>query len=116
MRICFISMEYPPETGWGGIGTYLDNLTHTLAEMGHEVHVIARSANGKYREYIDNGVYVYRLKEASIKIAIWPFYFRTGIMKKLKAVMAKLGIYAAAKIITSPLSILLLMTNWMISR
>lgn len=43
LNICLISEEYPPETGWGGIGTYTYNLAEGLAELGHRVHVIARS-------------------------------------------------------------------------
>lgn len=42
LRICLISEEYPPETGWGGIGTYTYNLAGGLAQLGHRVHVISR--------------------------------------------------------------------------
>ena len=41
MRICLISREYPPETGWGGIATFTRHLAHGLHELGHEVDVIA---------------------------------------------------------------------------
>jgi glycosyltransferase involved in cell wall biosynthesis len=41
MRICIISREYPPETGWGGIGAYSYLHANTLAELGHDVEVIA---------------------------------------------------------------------------
>lgn len=30
MKICLISQKYPPETGWGGIGSY----TATIALQG----------------------------------------------------------------------------------
>jgi glycosyltransferase involved in cell wall biosynthesis len=40
MNILFLSKEYPPETGWGGIGTYVYNIAHALSERGHSVHVI----------------------------------------------------------------------------
>jgi len=43
LNICLISEELPPETGWGGIGTYTYNLAHGLAQLGHSVHVIART-------------------------------------------------------------------------
>lgn len=39
MRIAFVSYEYPPETGGGGIGTYLECVAPALAEAGHEVTV-----------------------------------------------------------------------------
>lgn len=39
MRIAFVSYEYPPETGGGGIGTYLECVAPALAEAGHDVVV-----------------------------------------------------------------------------
>ncbi|MFO0947793.1 MAG: glycosyltransferase family 4 protein [Planctomycetota bacterium] len=42
MKICIVSVEYPPFRG-GGIGTYAYNMSRFLAEAGHEVHVIANS-------------------------------------------------------------------------
>jgi glycosyltransferase involved in cell wall biosynthesis len=41
MRILFVSQELPPETGWGGIGTYVDVLSEALAAKGHDVHVLS---------------------------------------------------------------------------
>jgi len=41
MRIGFVSYEFPPETGGGGIGTYLDQMTRLLAVAGHDVVVFA---------------------------------------------------------------------------
>jgi glycogen synthase len=41
MRICIISREYPPDTGWGGIGAYSFLHANTLAELGHDVEVIS---------------------------------------------------------------------------
>src|SRR6202035_2116631 len=41
MRVLFVSQEMPPETGWGGIGTYVDVLSEALAAKGHEVHVLS---------------------------------------------------------------------------
>lgn len=43
LRVCLVSEEFPPETGWGGIGTYAYNLAHGLAALGHRVHVVART-------------------------------------------------------------------------
>lgn len=40
MKIAFISFEYPPETGFGGIGTYTWYQARALAKLGHEVHVL----------------------------------------------------------------------------
>lgn len=44
MRICLISREYPPDTGWGGVGAYTYQMAHALAERGHDVEVIALEA------------------------------------------------------------------------
>lgn len=41
MRIAFISHEFPPETGGGGIGTYLAQISRQLAAAGHEIFVFA---------------------------------------------------------------------------
>lgn len=41
MRIALLSFEYPPETGFGGIGTYAWYQARALAKLGHEVHVLA---------------------------------------------------------------------------
>lgn len=44
MRICLVSREYPPDTGWGGVGAYTYQIAHGLVENGHEVDVVALSA------------------------------------------------------------------------
>lgn len=41
MRICLISREYPPDTGWGGIGAYTYQHARALKEVGHDVVVIS---------------------------------------------------------------------------
>lgn len=41
MRICLLSREYPPDTGWGGIGTFTHHLALGLKELGQEVHVVS---------------------------------------------------------------------------
>lgn len=60
LHICLISEEYPPDTGWGGIGTYMCNSARGLAEAGHRVEVIA-GAVGPARTLIDAGVTVHRI-------------------------------------------------------
>jgi glycogen(starch) synthase len=60
LGICLISEELPPETGWGGIGTYSHNLARGLVALGHRVHVIARCW-GKDRTDVIDGVVVHRL-------------------------------------------------------
>jgi glycosyltransferase involved in cell wall biosynthesis len=41
MNIGLLSFEYPPETGFGGIGTYTWYQARALARLGHQVHVLA---------------------------------------------------------------------------
>jgi glycogen synthase len=41
VKIAFLSFEYPPETGYGGIGTYTWYQARALVKLGHEVHVLA---------------------------------------------------------------------------
>lgn len=51
MRIAFLSYEFPPETGGGGIGTYLRQIAPALAAAGHSVEVFAGGkAAGSNRE------------------------------------------------------------------
>jgi glycogen(starch) synthase len=41
MNIALLSFEYPPATGFGGIGTYTWYHARALARLGHDVHVVA---------------------------------------------------------------------------
>lgn len=45
LRICLISREYPPDTGWGGIATFARHLALGLLELGHDVEVVALAGN-----------------------------------------------------------------------
>lgn len=67
MNICLVSREYPPETGFGGIGTYTYNLAKALSEKGHEVTVITQALKTE-KIYIDKKVKVYRIKDIKIPI------------------------------------------------
>jgi glycosyltransferase involved in cell wall biosynthesis len=41
VNVLLLSFEYPPETGFGGIGTYTWYQARALARLGHQVHVLA---------------------------------------------------------------------------
>lgn len=43
MKIALLSYEYPPDTGFGGIGTYTWYQARALVRLGHEVRVVAGS-------------------------------------------------------------------------
>lgn len=60
MKICLISKEYPPETGFGGIGTYTYQLAQELSRNGHDVTVISKALKSE-KIYKDKKVRVYRI-------------------------------------------------------
>lgn len=62
MRICLISREYPPETGWGGIATFTRHLAHGLKEIGHDVVVVSLSKD-EDKLVDDDGIPVHRVKQ-----------------------------------------------------
>ncbi len=76
MKICLVSQEYPPETPWGGIATQTFNKARALAGLGHEVHVLSRSAEegAELRTETDQGVIVHRMKPPGYE---FPIYSRT---------------------------------------
>lgn len=43
MRLAFISHEFPPDTGKGGIGTYVMQTAAAMASFGFDIHVFAGS-------------------------------------------------------------------------
>lgn len=60
MKILFVSMEYPPETGGGGIGSYMVSIAPALAARGHEVHVLSCAPGHQSRDYSVQGVNIHR--------------------------------------------------------
>lgn len=63
MKIALLSFEYPPETGFGGIGTYTWYHARALARMGHEVHVLAGATKPtRLRRDTHDGVVVHRFR------------------------------------------------------
>lgn len=71
MNVLFLTQEYPPETGWGGIGTATFNLAHAMAQLGHRVHVLASAAPpaSPIRTESD-GVTIHRIRRAKLEIPI----------------------------------------------
>lgn len=62
MRIAILSYEYPPETGFGGIGTYSYYQARALAKLGHDVHVFAGSTRNGVFHSEHEGVKVTRIQ------------------------------------------------------
>jgi glycogen(starch) synthase len=63
MKFAILSYEYPPETGFGGIGTYSYYQARALAKLGHDVHVFAGSTTKGTTHTEHEGVRVTRIKQ-----------------------------------------------------
>jgi len=63
MKIAFISYEFPPETGYGGIGTYTYQISKALSARGHHVEVFSSSPDKEVLNVeIENSVILHRVK------------------------------------------------------
>ena len=60
-KIVLVSQEYPPETGWGGIGTYTWNLAHALSDLDYPVTVLALNSTSKPSFRKDANIEIIRL-------------------------------------------------------
>jgi glycogen(starch) synthase len=90
VRILFVSQEYPPETGWGGIGTYVHAMARALARRGHEVHVLSAVVGQCDSHRIDDGVHVHRVGQFALR-GLW----RTGFASTLYRLQTALSNYLA---------------------
>jgi glycosyltransferase involved in cell wall biosynthesis len=79
LHICLISEEYPPDTGWGGIGTYTYNLARGLAAAGHRVEVVAGALHAAATQ-VEEGVTVHRIGFAPPRNAL-----KRGIYRAFQA-------------------------------
>ena len=66
MKIALVSYEYPPETGGGGIGTYLTHAVRMLQNRGHRVEVFAGGDQSRTTE-TETGVPLHR-----VECSTWP--------------------------------------------
>lgn len=62
MKIAFISYEFPPETAYGGVATYVFQATKVLAERGNQVEVFCPSLSKEDNTTEENGLLVHRIK------------------------------------------------------
>ena len=63
MNIALMSFEYPPETGFGGIGTYTWYQARALVKLGHDVHVLAGATDSTGLQAQEHdGVKVFRFR------------------------------------------------------
>src|SRR4029079_3500312 len=70
MRIAFVSQEYPPETGSGGIGSQTFQKAHGMASLGHEVYVISHSRDANRHATDRDNVRVIRIPGADDELTI----------------------------------------------
>lgn len=60
MRIALVTREYPPDTAWGGIGSFYEHLARAIAGLGHEVEVFCQSVSTERTEIV-GGVTVHHV-------------------------------------------------------
>lgn len=60
-------MEYPPETGGGGIGSYVATIAPALAARGHEVHVLSCVSRQTPSDTMDRGVWIHRRPQIRVR-------------------------------------------------
>jgi glycosyltransferase involved in cell wall biosynthesis len=67
---CFISQQYPPETGFGGIGTYVWHMARALTLNGIDVTVFSYSTE-QDKIYLEDGIKVVRKKIDKSRYLSW---------------------------------------------
>lgn len=60
LKICFVSMQYPPLT-LGGAGVYAHCLCTELSKLGHEIHVISPTIHKEHQQTTKNGTIIHRI-------------------------------------------------------
>ena len=88
LHIALISEEYPPLTGWGGIGTYTYNLARGLTAAGHRVEVVAGATEAAFTQ-TEGGMTLHRIgfapPTALSKRAVYGFFqMMAGRMPELR--------------------------------
>jgi len=61
LNLCIISREFPPDTAFGGIGTFSLDTALMLTKRGHRVTVLSQSLRGTY-SFDHQGIEVHKLK------------------------------------------------------
>ncbi len=67
MRVLFVSQEFPPETGWGGIGTYVASVAQALTSQGVDVHVLSVVEGQPVSTRAAEGITVHRRPLAHVR-------------------------------------------------
>ncbi|MCY2961314.1 MAG: glycosyltransferase family 4 protein [Planctomycetota bacterium] len=85
MKILFLSSEFPPETGFGGIGTYVAHLAPALAARGHTVTVLSRTLGKEDTEARVDGVRVVRVADREAPPEVWQPPFDPRVARQAKS-------------------------------
>lgn len=67
MKIAFISYQYPPDTAYGGISTYVNQASSMLQIRGNQVEVFVASRQRSGTETQPNGVVVHRIRNEKLQ-------------------------------------------------
>ncbi|MBV9471481.1 MAG: glycosyltransferase family 4 protein [Solirubrobacterales bacterium] len=67
MKILFLSHQYPPESGWGGIASYVATISRALVRRGHEVHVLCCWGHQEPVDRVEDGVAVHRRRNMRLR-------------------------------------------------
>lgn len=78
LRVAFITYEYPPDIGKGGIGTYSKQVATLLSSLGWDIHVFSGSSHRELKENI-NGVQIHRVQCSN------PYDFRERVVPVFQA-------------------------------
>ena len=120
MRVAFITYEFPPDTGKGGIGTYTLQMASLLAKYGFDVHVFAGSFSRECSIEINNfKVHWVKYKnQDDFCVNVLPF-FRIEHVKKAFDIIESAEIHGNAREIKRafpliPLVIRLHAPNWLV--
>jgi glycosyltransferase involved in cell wall biosynthesis len=92
LRICLVSLEYPPETAHGGIGSQTWTKARELTARGHDVHVLSSAAGPgeALRTEVHDGVTVHRLQPPDHQVPVYrPASFMVGYTWAVLAALAE---------------------------
>ncbi len=94
MRVLFVSQEFPPDTGWGGIGTYVHAVSQALAARGTEVHVLSVAEGQAQRTAQVGGVTVHRFPLPPVRGAgrLPEAAVRIGLTRAVSRTVGRLGL------------------------
>ena len=84
MKIAFVSYEYPPDTGKGGIGTYINQIAAALTGKNWEIHIFSGTFGESYHQR-QLSCNIYRIKCSS------PLDFREKVVEIFSAEHALKG-------------------------